>query len=264
MKVTLDISFRDFAEFAGIKYVTAFRLFKDGRFHELETAFETKVKQMRNKGETVPKCKSVTISDKAFENETNVKQTCNKGETLKEQETKERTEKEKKAIENVPPAPPLRDYKENNKDKKENKEKEKTPLLENIDKSNFPEFPKGNVEQWENSQCFTEKKKETDKASTNTFFPPTIAEVQNYIDTKGYHVDAEQFCAFYESKGWYVGKNKMKNWRMAVVTWEKTHKKDKQQNSYSYGTGYNRTNPWSNRRTAPVIASSAKDYEGRF
>jgi hypothetical protein len=268
MKVTieLDIPLQEIAHAIGVKSKSyVHKMLKSGKGEQVG---ELLVNAWRTQGEQHQNVRVVKINilDPKKVNAWRT-QGERRGELLvnaKEQETKERTEKEKKAIENVPPAPPLRDYKENNKDKKENKEKEKTPLLENIDKSNFPEFPKGNVEQWENSQCFTEKKKETDKASTNTFFPPTIAEVQNYIDTKGYHVDAEQFCAFYESKGWYVGKNKMKNWRMAVVTWEKTHKKDKQQNSYSYGTGYNRTNPWSNRRTAPVIASSAKDYEGRF
>lgn len=29
------------------------------------------------------------------------------------------------------------------------------------------------------------------------------------------------FVAFYESKGWLVGKNKMKSWKSAIVTWEK-------------------------------------------
>jgi hypothetical protein len=246
MKVTLDISFRDFAEFAGIKYVTAFRLFKDGRFHELETAFETKVKQMRNKGETVLKCKSVTISDKAFENETNVKQTCNKGETLKEQETKE----------TLSPTPPI----------KENKEKEKgglTPTLssENIKFSFGESLPFGNDKNFV-KETEKVKKPETQKTERKIFIPPTVQEVQDYINLKGYNIDAEQFCAFYESKGWMVGSNKMKNWQMALVTWRRRTEAERKQNSYSYG--YNRTNPWSNRRTAPVIASSAKDYEGRF
>lgn len=53
------------------------------------------------------------------------------------------------------------------------------------------------------------------------FRPPTFEEVQSYIQEKGYSVDAEAFIAFYESKGWMVGKNKMKDWRMAVVTWSK-------------------------------------------
>ena len=53
------------------------------------------------------------------------------------------------------------------------------------------------------------------------FCPPTLQEVQSYIQEKGYSIDAEAFIAFYESKGWMVGKNNMKDWRMAIVTWSK-------------------------------------------
>ena len=60
----------------------------------------------------------------------------------------------------------------------------------------------------------------TDRPSTR-FCPPSIEAVKAYCDEKGYHVDAEQFVAFYEAKGWYIGKNKMKNWKQALVTWEK-------------------------------------------
>ena len=58
------------------------------------------------------------------------------------------------------------------------------------------------------------------------FVPPTVEEVQAYIDEKGYHVDAESFVNFYESKGWMVGKTKMVSWRSSVATWEKRHKEE--------------------------------------
>ena len=50
---------------------------------------------------------------------------------------------------------------------------------------------------------------------------PTLEEVQAYVTEKGYSVDAESFIAFYESNGWKVGKNPMKSWRAALVTWQK-------------------------------------------
>lgn len=59
-----------------------------------------------------------------------------------------------------------------------------------------------------------------DKPPTR-FCPPSVEDVKAYCGEKGYHVDAEQFVAFYEAKGWYIGKNKMKNWKQALVTWEK-------------------------------------------
>lgn len=50
---------------------------------------------------------------------------------------------------------------------------------------------------------------------------PTIAEIQAYIMEKGYDVDALHFFDYYESNGWRVGKNPMKDWKAAVRTWEK-------------------------------------------
>lgn len=52
-----------------------------------------------------------------------------------------------------------------------------------------------------------------------TFVAPSLQEVSDYISEKGYTVDARQFVDFYESKGWMVGSNKMKDWRAAVRTW---------------------------------------------
>jgi hypothetical protein len=53
------------------------------------------------------------------------------------------------------------------------------------------------------------------------FKPPTVQEVQQYSST----IDAERFCDFYESKGWLIGKNKMKCWKSAVRNWERNSKK---------------------------------------
>ena len=55
------------------------------------------------------------------------------------------------------------------------------------------------------------------------FEKPTLEEVKKYCVKRGNDVDAEQFIDFYESKGWYVGKNKMKDWKACVRTWEKRH-----------------------------------------
>lgn len=56
------------------------------------------------------------------------------------------------------------------------------------------------------------------------FTPPTREEVQQYITEHGYHVDAERFTDYYTSNGWMVGKNKMKDWKAAVRTWERKEK----------------------------------------
>lgn len=53
------------------------------------------------------------------------------------------------------------------------------------------------------------------------FAPPSVDEVRAFCSEKGYEVDAEQFVAFYESKGWKVGSSAMKSWEAACVTWHK-------------------------------------------
>lgn len=51
--------------------------------------------------------------------------------------------------------------------------------------------------------------------------PPSIDEVRAYCEERGNNVNPEAFIDFYQSKDWYVGKNKMKDWRAAVRTWER-------------------------------------------
>ena len=53
------------------------------------------------------------------------------------------------------------------------------------------------------------------------FIPPTIQEVQSYCLTRNNQVDPERFIDHYTSNGWHVGKNKMKDWKASVRTWEK-------------------------------------------
>lgn len=54
-----------------------------------------------------------------------------------------------------------------------------------------------------------------------TFCKPTVAEITNYCLERNNRVDAQRFYDFYESKGWLIGKNKMKDWKACVRTWEK-------------------------------------------
>lgn len=56
------------------------------------------------------------------------------------------------------------------------------------------------------------------------FKPPTLDDVREYKRERGSSVDPESFIDFYQSKNWYVGKNKMKCWRSAFRTWEQRQK----------------------------------------
>jgi hypothetical protein len=57
------------------------------------------------------------------------------------------------------------------------------------------------------------------------FSPPTHIEVKDYCKERNNSIDAEKWFDFYQSKGWMVGKNKMKDWKACVRTWEKETKK---------------------------------------
>ena len=54
------------------------------------------------------------------------------------------------------------------------------------------------------------------------FAKPTAEEVKAYCVERKNNVDANKFIDFYESKGWLIGKNPMKDWKACVRTWEKT------------------------------------------
>lgn len=55
------------------------------------------------------------------------------------------------------------------------------------------------------------------------FKKPSLEEVRQYCAERNKGVDAERWFNYYESNGWQIGKNKMKNWKAAVHTWEKNN-----------------------------------------
>lgn len=69
------------------------------------------------------------------------------------------------------------------------------------------------------------EKESVNRSKSTRFTPPTLAEVKAYCIERGNNVDAERFIDFYSSKGWMVGKNKMKDWKAAVRNWERTEPK---------------------------------------
>ena len=59
------------------------------------------------------------------------------------------------------------------------------------------------------------------KTGGAVFTPPTVDEVRAYCLERKNSVDPAAFVDFYTSKGWLIGKNRMKDWRAAVRTWER-------------------------------------------
>lgn len=54
-----------------------------------------------------------------------------------------------------------------------------------------------------------------------SFKPPTLEELKDYIKQNNYNIDAEHWLDHYQSNGWKVGKNNMKDWKATVRTWVK-------------------------------------------
>ena len=50
--------------------------------------------------------------------------------------------------------------------------------------------------------------------------PPSLEEIRCYCQERGNQVDPEYFYHYYQSNGWRVGKNPMRDWKAAVCAWE--------------------------------------------
>jgi hypothetical protein len=52
------------------------------------------------------------------------------------------------------------------------------------------------------------------------FSPPSTDDIMKYCRERNNAVDPQMFMDFYTAKNWMIGKNKMKDWKAAVRTWE--------------------------------------------
>lgn len=87
----------------------------------------------------------------------------------------------------------------------------------------------------EKSIDIDKEEKEKKKKATSRFTPPTLEDVKAYCLERKNNVDPERFIDYYTSNGWVVGKNKMKDWKAAIRTWER--------NGYSNNSKSNNNKP---------------------
>ncbi len=150
-----------------------------------------------------------------------------------------------------------RKEKENNKekiDKKESSEFEFTGSDHDNSKNDLAKKSDGSTGEKEK---VAPKEKE---AGRSIFRPPEVEDVKAYCREQGYGVDAEAFCDFYQSKGWMVGSNRMKDWRAAVRTWERGNKnRHKNQSDDTDWRNNGDRCGW-----AHITAHTAEDYETHF
>lgn len=104
----------------------------------------------------------------------------------------------------------------------------------------------------EKSIALCDKNRKSNTTSINTmivnnkgsFLKPKIFDIKGYCIERKNNVDFETFYDFYESKDWLIGKNKMKDWKACVRTWEKRNNNTKDnttshrhQKGQDYGDG---------------------------
>lgn len=153
--------------------------------------------------------------------------------------------------------------------------KKSTPKEEQINPKKQPKQPQINPKSTPNEN---ENENENENVNVNEnedalhpitparkmFQKPTIKEVEDYITERGYIFDASAFWNFYESNGWKVGKNPMKNWKAACSTW---NVKEKQFQSKDKRNGSNNDHPTNEqliKQTYELINESAARAEAGY
>lgn len=76
--------------------------------------------------------------------------------------------------------------------------------------------------------------------SSKRFVKPTLEEVKEYCLSRKNNIDAQQFIDFYESKGWKVGNQSMKDWKACVRTWEQRNKVENKSTKVAVASKYQR------------------------
>lgn len=97
-----------------------------------------------------------------------------------------------------------------------------TPMTNESHANDTPMTPNKNV-----------KNENNENKKNGRFKKPTeedlISYFKEYCSTGNFDIsfgEHRRFYDFYESKNWYVGKNKMKDWKAAVRNWLSKHKKE--------------------------------------
>lgn len=111
-----------------------------------------------------------------------------------------------------------------NTEPSDNQDETKVEPNDNQDRTKVEPNSNQTVTKAEPKEKDKDKVKEKDK-DKKTFIAPTLDEVRAYCKSKEYDkMDPEAFLDFYESKGWMIGKNRMKDWKAAVRNWNRNQR----------------------------------------
>lgn len=86
-----------------------------------------------------------------------------------------------------------------------------------------------NNQQTTNKLLTTTKEYKNEK-NEKKFIIPTVQQVEEYCKERNNNINAEYFINYYDTKGWMIGKNKIKDWKACIRTWEQRNKKNTEKN----------------------------------
>ena len=131
-----------------------------------------------------------------------------------------------------------------------------TPMLQN---------GYGEIEKELEKEIKIEKEIDSSAKSTTTkrkrFEKPTLSEIKQYCIERNNNVNAEHFFDYYESNGWKVGKNSMKDWKAAVRTWERSEYRKSTVKKNSKEDAINVVNNLMNKLGGVDTEQSTTDFE---
>ena len=100
----------------------------------------------------------------------------------------------------------------------------------------------------------------TPQTKSKTFIKPSLEEINNFILENNLKVNAEHFYDYYESNGWKVGKNSMKDWKATLRNWNRNNFNEKSKSS-------NKTKneeQWEYLKELYEKENSENEYKGNF
>ena len=116
-------------------------------------------------------------------------------------------------------------------------DKQTTNKFSIISITNYSQYQDAGKQQSIKSQATAKQTSTTIQVTSNKeqSIPPTVDEVRAYCDSRSNGIDPEMFIAFYEARGWKIGKDRMKSWKACVVTWEKRRQEQTPTREASWG-----------------------------
>lgn len=130
---------------------------------------------------------------------------------------------------------------------------------DNQRQSNENENENENVDANANENDNGQRPLSCDAPTAKRFSPPTISEIENYIQKQGYtDIDASSFADYYTSIGWQVGNVPMRDWKAALRRW---HTRNKQNNNNLKTTKNERQHHSTNPQNSPRLFRNLSDDE---